>query len=220
MKLSYATSYSMLGILAFFVLYPPTAVSFYRASGGAVQLPGTGLFTDLDSPGSKAIAHAEGNRTATGERTANFQGHTDPGNGAHNIGDFSCQNCQSSDPAQASQEVLGRMQNAEQSIKQQAQLEGIVLDVHALANGVDLKAVQAPAAGQDYISNLKRCQNEGKSGSDAVLCARVGSFTNPATGQLEAGGFGNSVAALEHDQRRRMDAISDVIDIDEAKPNE
>lgn len=211
MKLSTTVSYSMLGVLTLFVVYPPTAVSVYRASGGAVTLPGTGLFTELDSPGSKAISHAEGNRTATGERTQNYGGHTDPGNGAHNIGDFSCQNCQSSDPAQASQEVLGRMQNAEQSIKQQAELQGVVLDVHALANGVDLKAVQAPAAGQDYISNLKRCQNEGKTGSDAVLCARVQSFYDPSTGQLEASGFGNSVAVLEHDQKRRMDAISTVI---------
>ncbi|WOL31306.1 hypothetical protein [Microcoleus phage My-WqHQDG] len=43
----------------------------------------------INSPIGRIIGMAEGNRTADGGLTANYNGHTDPGNGAWNMGNYS-----------------------------------------------------------------------------------------------------------------------------------
>lgn len=196
------------GAIGFHIVYRPAASSIARVTEGKVMLPGA-LFERLDSPGSIAIGHAEGNLTADGQRQGSYQGHDDPGNGRWNVGQFSCQDCRSADPRSASREVLSRIQSAAPRLQRQATAKGLQLSAVELTNGVDLLAVQAPRAGQDYIDRLKQCRSQGKRGSDAVLCARVESFRDPVTGRLQT--TFRSPAALARDQQRRMTAIDRVL---------
>jgi len=70
-----------------------------------------------------------------------------------------------------------------------------------LFNALDL-AVQAPAALPDFLKRLPRIVQAGVT-IEAIAKARADSFFNPATGRLEAGGFGNNYARLLADQRSR-----------------
>ena len=74
-----------------------------------------------------------------------------------------------------------------------------------LFNVLDL-TVQAPAAAQDFIKMLPKIARAGGS-IEAIAKARADSFINPATGRLEAGGFGNSYSRLLADQRSRAGAF-------------
>ena len=58
--------------------------------------------------------------------------------------------------------------------------------------------VQSPAAAADLFRNLT-----GDYSIEGIAKARADSFINPATGQLEAGGFGGSYNRLFTDQRSR-----------------
>jgi hypothetical protein len=70
-----------------------------------------------------------------------------------------------------------------------------------LFNALDL-AVQAPAALPDFLKRLPRIIQAGVT-IEAIAKARADSFFNPATGRLEASGFGNNYARLLADQRSR-----------------
>jgi hypothetical protein len=74
-----------------------------------------------------------------------------------------------------------------------------------LFNVLDL-TVQAPAAAQDFIQKIPQVVRQGAS-IEAIAKARADSFINPATGRLEAGGFGNSYSRLLADQRSRAGAF-------------
>jgi hypothetical protein len=170
------------------------------------------LFKTPDSPGSVAIGVAEGTRTKDGGKTAAYDQHTDPGNGASNQGTFSYQHGATS-AQEADKKQLTTLNQQVSKIQSQAQTKGVALDKTALVNGADL-ANQSPAAALSsggYIDRLKECQQSGKTGSDAVLCARTESYKNPATGQYDAPGLGG-VSAIESDQRRRMEAIEGTIE--------
>jgi hypothetical protein len=170
------------------------------------------LFKTPDSLGSVAIGVAEGTRTTDGGKTAAYDSHTDPGNGANNQGTFSYQQGASS-AQEADRKQLATLNQQVSKIQAQAQTKGIALDKTALVNGADL-ANQSPAAALSsggYIDRLKQCQQSGKTGSDAVLCARTESYKNPATGQYDAPGLGDG-NAVKSDQQRRMNAIADTIE--------
>ncbi|MBL8957882.1 MAG: LysM peptidoglycan-binding domain-containing protein, partial [Myxococcaceae bacterium] len=82
---------------------------------GATPTGGLNLQSELSSPDSTlsiAIGNAEGTRTVNGGRTAAYGSHTDPGNGARNLGTFSYQAHQNPNvrtPEQADQVQLARL---------------------------------------------------------------------------------------------------------------
>jgi hypothetical protein len=60
------------------------------------------------------------------------------------------------------------------------------------------------------VKNLKQCQRSDQQ-EDALLCARIRSYYDPTTGELEAAGFDNDIMLLEQDQRRRLSTIQHVL---------
>ncbi len=160
------------------------------------------LFATPDAPGVLAIGTAEGTVTASGQLNSSYWGHTDPGNGANNLGTFSYQHGAPT-PRQADWRQLRRLQRQVETILGQAQEQNVKLSALELVAGADLLN-QAPAAGMSYVENLKKARARGNQGINAVLEARVMSFVNPETGVLEASGFGNNWEVLRQDQWRRL----------------
>ncbi|MBD1822926.1 hypothetical protein H6F51_10540 [Cyanobacteria bacterium FACHB-DQ100] len=181
------------------------------------QVPATltRLLATPTAKGAVAICAAEGNCTATGQLTRYAAGHSDPGNGAWNVGRFSSQHGDS--PGEADQKQLARLRSQGERLLNTAKREKVSLNVEEIINAVDL-ANQSPLAALDpqggYVHRLKQCRHQGKQGKAAVLCARTRSYRNPVTGVLEAPGLGNSPARVNRDQQRRIDAISDVLEAD------
>ena len=68
-------------------------------------------------------------------------------------------------------------------------------------NVLDL-TVQSPAAAQDFVGKLSLMKQDGFT-IESIAKARSDSFINPATGRLDAPGFGNNYRTLMTDQRQR-----------------
>ncbi len=153
-------------------------------------------FASPDAPGAIAIGMAEGNRNADGSKNPGWSGHTDPGNGAANIGTFSCQTCDATDPASADVELLNERIKPTIAKLQREHPDLTEWELLVIADNL----VQAPLTLETLPGLLKEARGKGL---DAQIEARVRSYINPATGKLEAGGFGNSWERLRADQRRR-----------------
>ncbi|MBD2060264.1 hypothetical protein H6F88_30425 [Oculatella sp. FACHB-28] len=167
------------------------------------------LFAHADSVGAIAIGVAEGTRTIEGEQTESWSSHIDSGNGVINQGTFAWQ-MEAASPEAADQAAIHHIQNEViPHILQDAQREGITLEPEILVQAVDLWN-QAPEAGADFVENFKQCQR-GSQLEEALLCARIYSYYDPVTGELEAPGFDNDIAWLEQDQRRRLNTIQQVL---------
>ncbi|MBM0740596.1 hypothetical protein JOY44_03015 [Phormidium sp. CLA17] len=168
------------------------------------------LFATPDSIGAIAIGVAEGTRTRDGGKTSLWQQHIDPGNHAKNQGTFSWQ-LGATSVADAEQQGLNRMrQDAIPHLLQDAENMGVPLNMDVLVQGADLWN-QSPQAGADFVENLKQCQQVEDQEFAAVLCARISSYVNPNTGEVEAAGFANDPIALRDDQQRRMQAIQSTL---------
>lgn len=169
------------------------------------------LFENPNSVGTIALGAAEGTRTHQGRRTSLWDKHIDPGNGAINKGTFSWQ-LGAATPEEADRKGLQRIrQEAIPHLIDAAIQERVGFDLETLIQGADLWN-QSPDAGKDFVSNLKQCLNQRFTHEDEVLlCARVASFYNPETGELEASGFDWDPEWLEDDQRRRIAAIKRVL---------
>ena len=168
------------------------------------------LFATPDSLGAIAIGVAEGTRTPDGGRTSIWQQHIDPGNHAKNQGTFSWQ-LGATSVADAEQQGLNRMrQDAIPHLLQDAENMGVSLSLDVLVQGADLWN-QSPQAGADFVENLKRCQQVEEQEFAVVLCARIRSYVNPNTGEVEAAGFANDPIVLRDDQQRRMQAIQSTL---------
>ncbi|MGB3237122.1 MAG: hypothetical protein WBB29_02430 [Geitlerinemataceae cyanobacterium] len=163
------------------------------------------LFSTPDSPGSIAIGAAEGTRTFEGEVTSEYWGHRDPANGVTNLGTFSYQHG-AGDARQADSIQLDRLQQQMADIQRQAQESGVVLSSLELVAAADLTN-QSPAAGYAYIPNLKQAYDRGFHGIEALLEARMQSFVNPQTQNLDAAGFSNNWQRLRQDQLRRLSKL-------------
>lgn len=166
-----------------------------------------------DSLVARAIGHAEGTRTISGEQTPAYYGHNDPGNGKWNLGSFSYQHGASS-PEAADELQLQRLQEQYQTLQQQAQQFKLDLSLEEDLNGLDL-ANQAPRAAlgeAGYLSRLAEAQTMGLRGSDAILWARTRAFLDPDTQQWNAPGLGNTLAGISRDQERRMTAIQQILE--------
>ena len=150
-----------------------------------------------------AIGINEGTRTANGGYTKAYYGHTDPGNGARNVGTISSQ--QHSNPEVADRVYAGRLSalatRLTPKLMQMGLPTGTVAFNRLMFNLLDL-TIQAPLAADDLLGNLK-----GDYSIEGIAKARADSFINPVTGRLEAGGFGNSYNRLFTDQRSRAGAF-------------
>lgn len=153
------------------------------------------------------VGVSEGNRTASGGFNQSFYGHTDPGNGAHNIGSFSYQGGATSDPREADRIWGNKLKEASQPFMARMNQLGLS-DPRLLFNFLDLYT-QSPLAASDrggFIDQLPQIAREGVS-EQSILNARMRSYINPATGRLDAPGFGNDPDRLRRDQDRRMAAV-------------
>jgi hypothetical protein len=162
---------------------------------------------DSNSVVARAIGLAEGTRDVNGGKTAGYYGHDDPGNGVWNRGTFSYQH-EASSPEDADAKQLLRLQKQADILLAQAQtILGRPLNNQELLYALDL-ANQAPLAALDdsggFVARLAESYSKGLSGYNAILEARVNSYINPATGRLDAPGFGNNAERLKVDQNRRM----------------
>lgn len=184
------------------------------SSWADLQAQGSQLFATPNSIGTIALGAAEGTRTPEGRKTLIWHHHTDPGNGAINKGTFSWQ-LGAATPEEADLKGLARIRlEAIPALIQAAEREQLRFDVETLVQGADLWN-QAPGAGINFVRNLKRCLEATATMDAAVLCARVESFYDPVTGELDASGFNDDRAWLEDDQRRRMEAIKTVLQLNQ-----
>ncbi|WP_204138263.1 M23 family metallopeptidase [Halomicronema sp. CCY15110] len=149
-----------------------------------------------------AIGNAEGTMHDDCSKNPAYFGHTDPGNGAANLGAFSYQHGASS-PQEADAKQIERLRKAEQGIQQKAvEKFGQPLSQAALANALDLWN-QAPLAGDDFVKHLRTADPS----PQEIIDARSRSFVDPETGRLDAPGLGNSEENIRHDQTRRTDEV-------------
>lgn len=149
-----------------------------------------------------SIGAAEGTRDLNCNPNQHYSGHTDPGNGASNLGSFSYQHGASS-PEDADKKQMRRLRQAEGDIQQQAEQKfGKPLSKEALAAALDLWN-QSPQAGDDFVTHLPSAAPT----TAQIIEARSQSYTDPATGKLDAPGLGNDPAKVETDQERRTDEV-------------
>ena len=155
---------------------------------------------DSNSLVAIAVGNAEGTRTPDGGKTQAFSGHSDPGNGVWNMGTFSYQHGANS-PQQADRKQLERLKGQVQSKVDELVSNGIQPTTETVLNLADLFN-QSPRAAMDFPKYLAQCQESGKEGTAAILCARVASYEGDAPGITRNG------ITIEADQRRRMNAIT------------
>ena len=149
-----------------------------------------------------SIGAAEGTRDRDCNPTYAYSGHTDPGNGADNLGTFSYQHGADS-PADADRRQLARLRQAEQTLQSQsADKFGQPLSKPAVGAALDLWN-QSPQAGESFVSYLPTAQPT----SEQIVKARSRSYVDPITGQLDAPGLGNEPSQVEADQARRTDKV-------------
>lgn len=179
------------------------------------------LFTDLQALGVVAIGYAEGNLTVTGDRTAAYWGHADPGNFRQNQGWCSDQGRGGGDPDLADRKCLERVQ---------AQLPQITADFYhagldpaaepeGLLNAVDLYNQAAPWVSRQFPKKYALARKLGKTEEVALVWARVEAFRRE--GRIDASGLigicrrearpVTDWQCVAQDQRRRIQAIAQVL---------
>ncbi|MEO0406548.1 MAG: hypothetical protein AAF289_04275 [Cyanobacteria bacterium P01_A01_bin.135] len=169
-----------------------------------------GLFEGgADSLVARSVGHAEGTRSADGQRTAAYYGHVDPGNAVWNLGSFSYQHGAAS-PEEADEKQLQRLKEQARQLRQQAADLNLSLSLEEELNGIDL-ANQAPLAAlgeNGYIPRLAEARQRQLRGADAIVWARTWAYVDPQTRELNAPGLGNRLWRVRADQDRRRRAIS------------
>lgn len=166
------------------------------------ELPKGGNSELSDQDLTCAIGAAEGTRDRNCEPTSAYDSHTDPGNGVRNQGSFSYQHG-ARDAREADQKQLVRLRQAEKDLQAQAVAKfGKPMSKPALAAALDLWN-QSPAAGNGFVGNLTTHEPT----EAQIIEARSRSYIDPATGQLDAPGLGNSSAQVEADQTRRTEEV-------------
>ena len=149
-----------------------------------------------------AIGAAEGTRNHDCSESAAYDGHTDPGNGAANLGSFSYQHGAST-PEEADRLQITRLRRAEDTIDAQARAKfGRSLSKPAMGAALDLWN-QSPAAGESFVDNLPNAEPS----AEEIVTARSASYVSPATGRLDAPGLGNDPSRVQADQARRTGEV-------------
>ena len=152
------------------------------------------------------IGVAEGTRTPNGGYTKAYYGHSDPGDTNYNRGTVSGGRNSSASPEMIDQKWMGILTNMQQRMRPQLIVLGLMPGTQGynrvMFNLMDL-TVQSPKAAQDFAGSLFGTVRQAGFTIEAIAKARADSFINPATGRLEASGFGNNYQTLIKDQRSR-----------------
>lgn len=168
-----------------------------------------------NSLAAKVIGMAEGNRTASGGFTAHAQGHTDPGNGAFNIGSFSAQGSLNRGSIAASDEAVINelLKPYADRLAQQASRVGVQVTPKLLLNYLDtlnqggaqvVTGWNDSTKGAGFLGKLGMIK--GRENDDAAIRQlRVESYRN-TSGRLET--TFASEADLARDQQRRMGELN------------
>ena len=163
----------------------------------------------------RVIGMAEGNRTADGGYTDHANGHTDPGNGAYNIGSYSAQGNLNDGTIEGSDRRVEEelLKPRVQRLFEAADKAGVQVTAQVLFAYLDL-ANQAPlaadgdASGRGFLGLLPELRGR-ETDIESILELRVEAFKNDNTGNYET--TFASREDLKRDQRRRLDAIIDAI---------
>ena len=151
------------------------------------------------------IGVAEGTRTPNGGYTQAYYGHKDPGDGFSNRGTVSGGRESGASPEMVDQRWMGTLTSVQQKMRPSLIVMGLMPGTQGynrvMFNLMDL-TVQSPAAAQDFAGKLIEVREAGWT-IEAIAKARADSFINPATGRLDAPGFGNNYQNLIKDQRSR-----------------
>ena len=151
------------------------------------------------------IGVAEGTRTPNGGYTQAYYGHTDPGDGFSNRGTVSGGRESGASPEMVDLKWMGTLTSVQQKMRPSLIVMGLTPGTQGynrvMFNLMDL-TVQSPAAAQDFAGKLIEVREAGWT-IEAIAKARADSFINPATGRLDAPGFGNNYQNLIKDQRSR-----------------
>ena len=151
------------------------------------------------------IGVAEGTRTPNGGYTQAYYGHTDPGDGFSNRGTVSGGRESGASPEMVDLRWMGTLTSVQQKMRPSLIVMGLMPGTQGynrvMFNLMDL-TVQSPAAAQDFAGKLIEVREAGWT-IEAIAKARADSFINPATGRLDAPGFGNNYQNLIKDQRSR-----------------
>lgn len=184
----------------------------------------TDLFKLANSLGSRAIGHAEGNLTVSGEKTSRYDGHTDPGNlswgeKVTNRGFCSDQGRGATVEA-ADIGCLKRLNQRVPTLIADLKAAGIANPtVEEFINIADLYNQASPDASRDFPRHLAEYKAKGVKGLDLIADARTASFyvngKNMATGltgicRRENWGV-SDWECVRLDQMRRVKAIASVL---------
>lgn len=147
------------------------------------------LFGSKTAPGSIAVGYAEGNLTSTGKPTPIYKGHTDPGNFATNKGFCSWNKSQGITIAEADKRCLQTLQTKSVTTENQLINLGINPERHkiAIVMGSDLWN-QSNSAGPLFPFTYKAAREQGLTGQQAYIWARVEAFRNKQQ-ELDASGL-------------------------------
>ncbi len=195
-----------------------------------------------DSPVAIAIGAAEGTRKPDGSRTAAYYWHTDPGNAADNFGSFSFQHFRPHEkepvqrqegtdnkrwvsarralPEVADRRQMQRLRRFHDQLVAQAKVHNLKLSPLELLNGLDL-ANQSELAALDswgYIDRLNQAKQMYEDPDEQILQARTWSYWHPTLNRWDASGLGNTQASITRDQRRRANAVKQVLTQEEGRP--
>lgn len=186
------------GILLWFIIFnlvdwvkaPPRNPLYIAHPTTDIPLSIRELFGSQQAPGSIAVGVAEGNLTPSGEPTSNYlRGHTDPGNFATNRGFCSWNKAQNLSIAEADQRCLESLQWHSVAMENQILHLGLNPENHkaAIVMGTDLWN-QSNSAGPKFPFTYKAATDQGLTGREAYIWARVEAFRNKQQ-QLDASGL-------------------------------
>ena len=176
-----------------------------KAPGGDLRQQ----LSSIDSPLSRAIGYAEGNRTASGAKTEHYREHQDPVNHQRNAGNFSLQHPRAN-AAEADQIQLARLREAIPAYHKACQTAGVDEKNPLLAaTFFDLynQSEKAATARGGFLDQLPKLKEAGIT-PETLTKARIESWKDPGSGQLDHA-F-KSDQALVADQRRRMGCLAEV----------
>jgi hypothetical protein len=162
---------------------------------------------------SRAVGYSEGNRTKDGRFTDSYYGHSDPGNQKRNVGSFSWQHGGTPEDADKKQieKLKALLPRFKKIIKmhnlskfQAMCIWGIVCDLFTQS--------ELACVGEGGLLDQLESKDMTDLAIKDIIDWRVKAYEDPTTRTLDAPGFGNDYKRLYNDQKRRTDAIVEVID--------
>lgn len=191
-------------------LRPPTGLRTSTTPGAGLDL--SRELTSPDSTLSVAIGNAEGTRTRDGGRTRAYGSHTDPGNGARNLGTFSYQARQNPNvrtPEQADQVQLARLRGQIPAYEDAARRAGLDPNNPRLQAAYFDLWNQSPRMAGRFLERMQRTLGGRELTVENLAQARLDSCYDDR-GRFTSTGLHNRTRALA-DQTRRMNAIEAVL---------